>query len=207
MKTSNKFTLARVCFAPIFFVLYFIPIWTQNEILAKISACIMIPLLALAQLTDYFDGHYARKNGEVSDFGKLFDPFADVMLNLTLFVCVQHSFDTQLNPSGYMPAVCFVLILFREFTMNFIRMVAVSRGTAIAARKGGKLKTVFYIASGFYVLSVESLIRFGSKIDISSHITTLHVVAYAMFFICVLLSYISFIDYIRAFSALLKQEK
>ncbi len=206
MKTSNKFTLARVCFAPVFFLLYFIPIWTQSQILAKISACIMIPLLALAQLTDYFDGHYARKNGEVSDFGKLFDPFADVMLNLTLFVCAQHSFSIQLNPSGYMPAVCFILILFREFTMNFIRMVAVSRGTAIAARKGGKLKTVFYIASGFYILAVESLIRFGVKIEISS-ISVLHCVGYTMFSICVLLSYISFIDYIRAFSSLLKQKQ
>lgn len=167
----------------------------------------MIPLLALAQITDYFDGHYARKNGEVSDFGKLFDPFADVMLNLTLFVCAQHSFSSQLNPFGYMPTVCFVLILYREFTMNFIRMVAVSRGTAIAARKGGKLKTVFYIASGFYILAVESFIRFGSKIDISSYIPKLHAVAYVMFTICVLLSYISFLDYIRAFAGLLKQEK
>lgn len=61
MKTSNKFTLARVCFAPVFFFIYFIPVWAQNENLAKISACIMIPLLALAQFTDYFDGHYARK--------------------------------------------------------------------------------------------------------------------------------------------------
>lgn len=207
MKTSNKFTLARVCFAPIFFFLYFIPIWTRNENLAKISACIMIPLLALAQVTDYFDGHYARKNGEVSDFGKLFDPFADVMLNLTLFVCAQHSFSAHLNPAGYMPTVCFVLILYREFTMNFIRMVAVSRGTAIAARKGGKLKTVFYIASGFFMLAVESFIRFGSEIDVSSYVTTLHAIACVMFSICVLLSYISFIDYIRAFAGVLKQKK
>ncbi len=206
MKTSNKFTLARVCFAPIFFFLYFVPIWTQNLLLAKISAFIMIPLLALAQLTDYFDGHYARKNGEVSDFGKLFDPFADVMLNLTLFVCAQRSFSQQLNPNGYMPVVCFILILFREFTMNFIRMVAVSRGTAIAARKGGKLKTVFYIASGFYVLAIESLIRLGI-VDLSADMATLHVIACVMFSICVLLSYISFIDYIRAFAGIFKESK
>ena len=89
--------------------------------------------------------------------------------------------------------------------MNFIRMVAVSRGTAIAARKGGKLKTVFYIASGFYVLAVESLVRFGAKIE--SSISLLHCIGYTMFAICVLLSYISFLDYIRAFSSLLKQKK
>ena len=155
MKVSNKITLARVIFAPIFLFLYYLPIWMQNEILAKISAYIMIPLLALAQLTDYFDGHLARKNGEVSDFGKLFDPFADVMLNLTLFICAQASY---ISENRYMPVVLFALILYREFTMIFIRMVAVSHGTAIAARKGGKFKTVFYITSGFYVLAIESVI-------------------------------------------------
>lgn len=204
MKTSNKFTLARVCFAPVFFFMYFIPVWTGNLLFAKISAYIMIPLLALAQITDYFDGHYARKNGEVSNFGKLFDPFADVMLNLTLFVCACHSFNSNLSPNGYMPVVCFVLILYREFTMNFIRMVAVSRGTAIAARKGGKLKTVFYIASGFFMLAVESLVRLNIS-SVFDYIGTLHIIATVMFSICVLLSYISFIDYIHAFASLLKK--
>lgn len=163
----------------------------------------MIPLLALAQLTDYFDGHYARKTNQVSDFGKLFDPFADVMLNLTLFICAQHSF-SNLNPSGYMPVVLFLLILFREFTMNFIRMVAVSKGTAIAARKGGKLKTVFYIASGFFYLLIESLLRIS--FDLSGQISVLHNVVVIMFCICVLLSYVSFFDYIKAFSSIFKEK-
>ena len=204
MKTSNKFTLARVLFAPFFFLLYFVPIWTNCSCFAKISAYVMIPLLALAQVTDYFDGHYARKNKQVSDFGKLFDPFADVMLNLTLFVCAQHSF-SSLNPQGYMPVILFLLILYREFTMNFIRMVAVSNGTAIAARKGGKLKTVFYIASGFFYLVVESLLRLN--FDLSSQIHLLHNIGLGMFIVCVLLSYVSFLDYIRSFRSVLKSKK
>ena len=82
MKLSNKFTLARAIFAPIFFLIFNIPTWLNSDVLSKISAFIMIPLLAVFELTDYWDGHYARKNGEVSDFGKIFDPFADVILNL-----------------------------------------------------------------------------------------------------------------------------
>lgn len=204
MKVSNKITLARVIFAPIFLFLYYLPIWMQNEILAKISAYIMIPLLALAQLTDYFDGHLARKNGEVSDFGKLFDPFADVMLNLTLFICAQASY---ISENRYMPVVLFALILYREFTMIFIRMVAVSHGTAIAARKGGKFKTVFYITSGFYVLAIESVIRLGFYTQIESAMSTLKCIALVMFSICVVLSYVSFIDYIKTFSSVLKKGK
>lgn len=204
MKLSNKFTLARVIFAPIFFLIYYIPVWTQHELLAKVSACIMVPLLALAQLTDYFDGHYARKNNEVSDFGKLFDPFADVMLNLTLFLCAQSSYVQGLR---YMPLVLFILILYREFGMNFIRMVAVSHGTAIAARKGGKFKTVFYISSGFYMLAVESGIRLGFVSPDASYMNVLKIIALVMFSICVLLSYISFIDYIKTFASVLKEKK
>ena len=205
MKTSNKFTLARVLFAPVFFVLYFIPIWTGNPLLAKITAYILIPMLAVVQLTDYWDGHYARKNNEVSNFGKLFDPFADVMLNLTLFICAQHSFAKDLVPAGYMPVACFILILFREFSMNFLRMVAVSNGTAIAARKGGKVKTVLYITSGFFMLAIESVLRL--QINIADLLPILKAVAVVLFVICVFLSYLSFSDYIRTFSKVFKTKE
>lgn len=202
MKTSNKFTTMRVVFAPIFFLIYAVPLWVQSPLLYKISAVVMIPLLALFELTDFFDGYYARKNGEVSDFGKLYDPFADVMLNLTVFLCATKS----VEGGAYMPLVIFALILYREFSMNFIRMVAASKGTAIAARKGGKLKTVFYIISGFFMLAVESLLRWGIRFapDVMTH---LHIVAAVLFSICLVLSYCSFIDYIRTFYSLLKNGK
>ena len=85
MNLSNKFTFTRIIFAPILFLLYNIPIWTGK--FAFISLIIALPLLVFAEFTDYLDGHYARKHNVVSDFGKLFDPFADVILHLTSFVC------------------------------------------------------------------------------------------------------------------------
>ena len=44
MKTSNKFTTMRVAFAPVFFLIYNIPLWTQSELLYKISAFCMISI-------------------------------------------------------------------------------------------------------------------------------------------------------------------
>lgn len=199
MKLSNTFTTMRLVFAPIFFLLYNIPLWTHSELLCKISSFIMLPLLAIFELTDYFDGYFARKNGEVSDFGKLFDPFADVILNLTVFLCTTRSVSPEI--STYMPLVIFVFILYREFSMNFIRMIAVSKGVAIAARKGGKIKTVFYITSGFFALLIESLLRLN--IDLP-YLMQFKVVAVILFSICLLLSYISFIDYIKTFCKILK---
>lgn len=188
----------RFSFAPFFFFLYYIPIWTNSVLLGRISAFLLIPLLAVFEFTDYLDGHYARKHGEVSDFGKLFDPFADVILNLTVFLCAQSS----VAGSGYMPLVIFLFILYREFSMNFLRMVAVKKGVAIAARKGGKLKTVFYIIAGFYMLTIESALRLGISLPVSSAIQ--HGIALCFFCLCLILSYASFIDYLVHFSKVIQ---
>lgn len=211
MKVSNKFTFARLVFAPIFFLLYNIPIWTGNKTLAFISAALMIPSLIVMELTDYWDGHYARKNNEVSDLGKLFDPFADVMLNLTVFVSAMNSFDSKMG--SYMPVIIFILIMYREFCQNFLRMLAIRNGVAIAARKSGKVKTVFYIISGFFMLAAECFIRFGLVevftvhfgIDVTAFYSYVKLVIQALYVVCLVLSYTSFIDYIKNFGSVFKE--
>ena len=90
MNTSNKFTLARMISAPVLFVIYFIPVWfnlRDNIIVSVISWFLVVLGLIFAELTDYWDGSYARKHNEVSDLGKIFDPFADVFLHLSMFTC------------------------------------------------------------------------------------------------------------------------
>lgn len=191
MKTADKFTCVRLFFAPLFFLLYMIPVWTGH--LGTVSVFILIPLLAFAEFTDYLDGHFARKNNEVSDFGKLFDPFADVVLHLTAFFCYVST--------GYMPVVVLVFIFYREFGMHFIRMVALKKGVTIAARKGGKLKTVLYIVSGCFSLAVESLIRLG--LNISSYLLILKNIGICLYVFCLVASYVSFIDYLIHFREVL----
>ena len=84
MKTSNKFTLVRIILAPVLFLIYFVPEWLNipdGTFVTILSSCILIPLLAFAEFTDFLDGFFARRHNEVSDFGKMFDPFADVFLH------------------------------------------------------------------------------------------------------------------------------
>ncbi len=207
MKTSNKFTLCRLICAPILFILYFLPIWLKAPDGSAISIatfCALTILLIFAEITDYLDGHWARKNGEVSDFGKMFDPFADVFLHLSMFTCFVFS--------GYMPTVLFVLILYREFSQNFLRMVVAKGGTAIAARNGGKFKTVFYVISCFFVIVVEGFARTGlalialdSGVISEDFLDKIVYVCYCFFGICAILSYISFFDYLRNFGGILKK--
>lgn len=199
MKTSNKFTLTRIVFAPVFFLLYFVPLWlgsAPGSLVSVCSVCLMIPVLAFAEFTDYLDGHFARKHHEVSDFGKMFDPFADVFLHLSSFTCFVFS--------GYMPPILYVLILYREFSQNFLRMVAAKKGTAIAARKGGKLKTVLYVVACFFALVQECLKRTGLDVAWNIPMSGLHVAGICLFVLCVVLSYVSFIDYLTHFGSVLK---
>jgi CDP-diacylglycerol--glycerol-3-phosphate 3-phosphatidyltransferase len=192
MQIATKFTFCRVFCAPVFFVLYFLPSWLpQVSFLPPLSVYIMLPLLAFAEFTDYLDGKYARKLNQVSDFGKVFDPFADVFLNITLFFC--------LVVSGYMPTFILLLIIYREISMTFIRMVAIQEGVAIGARKGGKAKTVLYIIACFFTLAIESTIRLGLCDGGDSLVQTGKMVSMVLFFLCLASSYISFADYLICF--------
>lgn len=216
MKLSNKFTLTRILYAPIFVLLYFIPVWLKQsnsisaQTLSTISSIFMyitIPTLLFAEFTDFLDGHYARKHNEVSDFGKLFDPFADVILHLTTMICYMFSYSNEFSYAGidgYILPILFMLIMIREFSQNFLRMVAAKKGIAIAARKGGKVKTVFYIFSGFFALFLEFLVRTN---NIPSNFTTLKTISFVMWCICVVLSYASFIDYLIHFGKVFKEVK
>ena len=197
MKTSNKYTLTRIIFAPIFFILYYIPIWTGS--FTKLSLLVAIPLLCFAEFTDFLDGYYARKHNEVSDFGKLFDPFADVILHMTTFVCLMFSVEEGL---GYTPRFIFILIMYREMAQTFLRMVAAKKGIAIAARKGGKVKTVVYIISGFYALFLELLVRLNCVPDFFG---ALKIAALCLFVLSLILSYSSFIDYLIHFGKVIKE--
>ena len=146
MKTSNKFTLSRIILAPVIFLIYYIPVWVRaaaGSPLSVASVCVAIPLLAFAEFTDYLDGHFARKHNEVSDFGKMFDPFADVFLHLSMFTCFVFA--------GYMPVVFYVFIFYREFGQNFLRMVAAKQGRRLRiCQKGRKTQNCNVCGSLFF---------------------------------------------------------
>ena len=185
MRTADRITLCRIILAPIIFALYFAPDFFDVFRRAGIAA--VFPLVVFAEFTDFLDGFYARKHNTVSAFGKIFDPFADVVLHLTLFMCCAFS--------GYMPPFVLLLIIYREFFMLFVRLLAALKGVAIGARKGGKAKTVLYCVSVFFALALEAALRF----DISLPFAPLRAVLTALFALCAVMAYVSFIDYLAHF--------
>jgi CDP-diacylglycerol--glycerol-3-phosphate 3-phosphatidyltransferase len=137
------------------------------------------------ELSDLFDGMAARAANQVSDLGKIFDPFADVVSRLTYFLCF--------TKSGIMPVVVFAVIMYRELIILFIRMLAIRKGFAMGARAGGKLKAWTYAFSGISGLLYISIIRTGL---FSGYADTVLIAAKGLFILSAAAAVISLADYL-----------
>lgn len=127
MNTPNKLTLLRVLMIPVFMAVFLL-------VDAPWGPLIAAAIYAIASATDAIDGHLARKNNQVTDFGKFLDPLADKMLVITALVLLQHQ--------GLIHPLITVIIIARELMVTSIRLVAASGGKVIAAGWWGKAKTV-----------------------------------------------------------------
>jgi CDP-diacylglycerol---glycerol-3-phosphate 3-phosphatidyltransferase len=184
MTTADKLTASRLVLAPVFFAAY-----RSGATLAPIPyVAILWGLFLVIEVTDLFDGFAARSAGTVSDFGKLFDPYADVFARLTYFVCFALA--------GIMPAWAFIVILYRELSINFLRMLLAQRGVAMGARSGGKLKSATYMVAGAASLILVSFLRLGL---FSAVRAPLAVAIYALYSLAAALAVFSFIDYFVQF--------
>ncbi len=125
MNLPNKLSLLRVLLIPVMVILMYIP--------GKLCILLSTAVFGLAAFTDYLDGHIARRDGLVTDFGKFIDPVADKLLNLSAMI--------MLTLSGMLPQFVVIVILARELAVDGLRMVAVGQGRVIAAGKLGKIKT------------------------------------------------------------------
>jgi CDP-diacylglycerol--glycerol-3-phosphate 3-phosphatidyltransferase len=172
--------------APLFFAVYFFPQWIGAP--APWTVPILWVLFIASELTDMLDGRIARKRGEVSDFGKLFDPFADTLVRLTYFLC--------LTVDRVLPAILFLGVIYREYGILFMRVLMMRKGVAMGARRGGKVKAVAYAAAGGMALLSVSLVRLGFT---SPALIWIRRGATALFAASVLLAITSFMDYLKVY--------
>jgi CDP-diacylglycerol---glycerol-3-phosphate 3-phosphatidyltransferase len=180
MTLADKLTASRLVLAPVFFVAY-----RWGEVLGVApNLAILWALFIFIEVSDLLDGLAARRAGTVSDFGKLFDPYADVFARITYFVCFALD--------GIMPAWVLVLVLYRELSINFIRMLLAQRGIAMGARPGGKLKSATYMIAGGASLVLVSATRLGILDGFGA---PLSVAVFALYVLAGLLALASFADY------------
>lgn len=133
MNLPNKLTMLRVIMVPFFMAFAALCKYGTLQFSAAYGLIAGV-LFAVASVTDFLDGYLARKYHLVTDFGKFMDPLADKCLTTAAFI--------YMVVDGVYSPIVLAVILFREFAVAGVRMIAAETGTVIAANMWGKVKTV-----------------------------------------------------------------
>ena len=186
MNTPNKLTLARMIATPIFMAVMLIDF--------PYHYTVSLVLFALASITDAIDGNMARKYNMVTDFGKFMDPLADKMLTTAAYLGFMFVYGSVYSYSWQMVAITFI-VLFREFAVSSIRLVAVTAGgEVVAANMWGKCKTVSQMVGIVFALGVLAVSEF---VQIPANINlTFNNIIIALFWLSAVLCAISGAIYI-----------
>lgn len=134
MNTPNKLTVFRMCLVPVIVIVSLINI-PQSFFGIPVTYWIMELLFVIGAITDKLDGYLARKNNQVTNFGKFLDPIADKVLVISALII--------LVGEQKLPTWIPIIIILREFAVSGYRLIAVQQnGKVVAANIWGKLKTV-----------------------------------------------------------------
>lgn len=120
---ANKITVARMVIIPLFLI----TAYSGHKIISFL-------IFFVACISDFADGYIARRFNQISNFGKLMDPLADKVLVLSA-MCF-------FIEKGIMPGWAVAIIIFREFSVSGLRMIASSQNIVLAATLTGKIKTL-----------------------------------------------------------------
>lgn len=148
MNLPNKITLSRIVLLPVFLAVGLIAFPYSNFV--------ALTLFILLAVSDFLDGHIARKRNLVTDLGKFLDPIADKLLCTTgLLLLIVGQNPIIPHPFGI---VCVFLILLRDYAITGLRQIAQLKGIIIPADKLGKIKANFQ-----YVMTVYGFLIGGLR--------------------------------------------
>ena len=196
MNLPNKLTIFRIILVPIMVVIPFLGIqgeWFHIPIEYWLIELIFI----LASLTDKLDGYLARKNNQVTTFGKFLDPLADKILVLAAMI--------MLVEMTKLPAWIPIIVLAREFLVSGYRLIAVEKGgKVIAASNWGKLKTVTQMIA--IILALVDLHSFGECFggNLQGGAFAFNLVVTVMMIVQTIATIFSGVDYMKGAKDLIK---
>lgn len=177
MNVPNALTITRIVLTPVVLAAYMLN-FPAHFLVATI-------LYFIAGMTDFFDGKIARSKNLITNFGKFADPLADKMLTTAVYLA--------LISNGYCNIWILFIILFREFGISSIRLVAAAQGVVIPANMWGKVKTFsMMIFTGLIFLLLSLQFDFGILPDSFP----LHTLSSVLLWITAIVTAISGVTYI-----------
>jgi CDP-diacylglycerol---glycerol-3-phosphate 3-phosphatidyltransferase len=186
MTLANVLTILRIILSPVFFIIFsLVSLLPGMELFLIIMLWIVFIII---ELSDFFDGIAARSLGEVSDLGKVLDPFADSVSRLTYFICFAMA--------GILPFWIFIILVYRDLFTSFLRMYFSTKGMVYGSRFTGKIKAWVYAIAGIIGLIYFSL----KKLLILNEVhATVLIVTNIIFLLCVVIALITVADYSSVF--------
>ena len=161
MTTASKITLVRVAMIPAYMVTMYL---SGGE--AGLWMYLSLGLFVIASLTDFVDGYIARHYNQTTDFGKFLDPLADKLLTIAAMA--------MFCEWGVFPAWALMIVLTREFAVTGLRLIAVQKGTVIAAGWSGKVKTASTMVGLCVMMALPQIQILGWVVMLVIVVTTLY---------------------------------
>ena len=188
MNLPNKLTVIRLAMVPVFLISFIVSQKSPSLAVPCMAICLICYLVA--EVTDLMDGKIARKRGLVTDLGKVMDPFADTLSHVTYFLCFLSY--------GIMPLWAFVIIMWREYAILFVRMLlAKYAGKSMPANIFGKAKTVLYAVTTIVSMIYICLMTFLSGAVGASCNHVYYIALYVLYALSAFASLMSFVIYAK----------
>ncbi len=133
MNIPNALSLLRLILVPVFAIVFFSGI--ENAYL--IAGFIFL----FAGITDVLDGHIARKYNQITRLGRIIDPLADKLMQITAFVCM--------TIADMIPPWVILILVLKEATMLIGGSVMLKRTKDVPPSNvyGKAASSVFYFVT------------------------------------------------------------
>jgi cardiolipin synthase len=188
----NLISFIRILLVPLFAYLFM-----QGDFVPAVI------VLALSGLSDCVDGKIARKFNQISALGKMLDPLADKLTQITLavllFITFNKAEDTMLNAFSWV----FLVFIIKEFIMVLGSVIMLNIGLRPgAAEIYGKVATL-----AFYVVMVF-IIGFGPEVGAFRNLFTIpNTLMMILVIISAILTLVAFFSYIPDVIRQVKEKK
>lgn len=156
----NILTVLRIALIPVFVGIFYLPkdAMTLAAFPAHWVNLTATIVFALAAITDWLDGYWARKFNQMSGFGAFLDPVADkLMVAAALIVLVEFE---------RIGAVIALIIIGREIAISALRewMANIGKSSNVAVAMIGKIKTAAQMIAILLLLYYDNIGHFNTKV-------------------------------------------
>ena len=145
MKIAMILTLFRLCATPVFVVLYLF--YENLGVPVIVLPFLLLSILVFMELSDAFDGFFARRLNQVTDLGKILDPMTDSFSRISMLLAFTQGMIK-------LPLILVLLFVFRDAAISTLRILCALHGVALAARTSGKIKAIVQAVTIFCILIV-----------------------------------------------------